>query len=35
MLWTAMFIQLTSGFIADVFWLLFLIPPSIGLYFLW
>lgn len=35
MLYTTMFVQLSSAFISDWFWLLYLIPPSIGLYFLW
>jgi len=35
MLYTTMFIQLATGFLHDFFWLLFTIPPSIGLYYLW
>jgi hypothetical protein len=28
-------VQLGSGFVSDVFWLLHLVPPTIGFYFLW
>lgn len=35
MLYITLFVQLTTGFISDFFWLVMLIPPSIGLYFLW
>ena len=35
LLYTTLFIQLTTGFISDWFWLLGLVPPSIGLYYLW
>ena len=35
MLYTTLFVQLMSGFVSDLFWLLFLIPPSVGFYFLW
>jgi len=35
MLYTTMFVQLSSAFISDWFWLLYLIPPCIGFYFLW
>ena len=35
MLYVTMFVQLGSGFISDLFWLLHLVPPSIGFYFLW
>ena len=35
MLYTTIFVQLSTGFISDLFWLIYLIPPSIGFYFLW
>ena len=35
MLYTTMFVQLSTAFISDWFWLLYLIPPAIGLYYLW
>ena len=35
MLYTTMFVQLASGFVSDWFWLLYLVPPSIGMYYLW
>jgi len=35
MLYTTIFVQLTTGFISDLFWLLYLLPPCIGFYFLW
>lgn len=35
MLYMTMFVQLASGFISDLFWLIHLIPPCIGFYYLW
>ncbi|KAL1507087.1 hypothetical protein AB1Y20_007946 [Prymnesium parvum] len=35
MLYTTLFVQLATGFLHDGFWLLFTIPPCIGVYFLW
>ena len=35
MLYTSMFVQLGSGFVSDLFWLVYLIPPSVGFYYLW
>ena len=35
MLFVTMFVQLATGFLSDVFWLVHLIPPSIGFYYLW
>ena len=35
MLYVTMFVQLGTGFISDWFWLIYLIPPIIGFYFLW
>lgn len=35
MLYVTMFVQLGSGFVSDWFWLVYLIPPCIALYFLW
>lgn len=35
MLYTTFFVQLTTGFISDWFWLIYLVPPSMGLYYLW
>ena len=35
MLYVNLFVQLTSAFISDWFWLVYLIPPSIGFYYLW
>ena len=35
MLYITLFVQLGSGFISDWFWVFYLIPPGIGLYFLW
>ena len=35
MLYITIFVQLTTGFVSDLFWLLYLIPPSVGTYFLW
>ena len=35
MLYVTMFVQLGSGFVSDWFWLFYLIPPAIGLYYLW
>jgi hypothetical protein len=35
MLYTTIFVHLTTGFISDLFWLLYLLPPCIGFYFLW
>ena len=35
MLYTTIFVQLSTGFISDLFWLLYLIPPCIGFYYLW
>ena len=35
MLFVTQFVQLTTCFLSDWFWLIYLIPPNIGLYFLW
>lgn len=35
MLYTTMFVQLTTGFLSDWFWLIYLVPPTIALYMLW
>ena len=35
MLYTTFFVQLTTAFISDWFWLIYLIPPSMGFYYLW
>ena len=35
LLYTTMFVQLMTAFVSDWFWLLYLVPPSIGFYFLW
>lgn len=35
MVYTTAFVQLTTAFVSDLFWLLMLVPPAIGLYFLW
>ena len=35
MLYVNLFVQVTSGFLSDWFWLVYLIPPNIGFYFLW
>lgn len=35
MLYVTMFVQLTTGFISDWFWLLYLIPPCVAFYYLW
>ena len=35
MLYVTAFIQLATGFVSDWFWLLHLVPPTIGFYFLW
>ena len=35
LLYVNLFVQLTSGFVSDWFWLLYLIPPSVGFYYLW
>ena len=35
MLYVTMFVQLGTGFVSDLFWLIYLIPPSVAFYFLW
>ena len=35
MLYVTAFIQLATGFVSDWFWLLHLVPPTIGFYVLW
>jgi len=35
MLLVTVFVQLATAFLSDYFWLLFLLPPSIGFYYLW
>ena len=35
MLYVTIFVQLTTGFVSDWFWLVYLIPPCIGTYYLW
>ena len=34
-LYVTMFVQLTTAFFSDWFWLIYLIPPGIGFYYLW
>ena len=35
MLYVTMFVQLTTGFLSDLFWLIHFFPPCIGFYYLW
>lgn len=35
LLYVTMFVQLTTGFLSDWFWLFSAVPPSIGVYYLW
>ena len=35
MVYTTAFVQLSTAFVSDWFWLLMLVPPAIGVYFLW
>ena len=35
MLFTTEFVQLTTCFVSDAFWLVYLVPPTVGFYFLW
>merc|ERR1711935_862842 len=35
MLFLAVFVQLGTGFLSDWLWLVYTVPPAIGLYYLW
>eukprot|EP00316_Scyphosphaera_apsteinii_P022466 CAMPEP_0119312478 /NCGR_PEP_ID=MMETSP1333-20130426/26631_1 /TAXON_ID=418940 /ORGANISM="Scyphosphaera apsteinii, Strain RCC1455" /LENGTH=153 /DNA_ID=CAMNT_0007317107 /DNA_START=66 /DNA_END=527 /DNA_ORIENTATION=- len=35
LLYVTMFVQLTTGFISDWFWLFAMVPPCVGTYFAW
>ena len=35
MLYWTMFVQLGSGFVSDLFWLLHFVPPTVAFYYLW
>ena len=35
MLFVTIFVQLGTGFISDWLWLVYTVPPAIGLYYLW
>ena len=35
MLFVSIFVQLGTGFVSDWLWLVYTVPPTIGLYYLW
>lgn len=35
MLYVTMFVQLSTGFISDLFWLVYTIPPCVAFYYAW
>ena len=35
MLFVSIFVQLGTGFVSDWLWLVYTVPPAIGLYYLW